>query len=334
MPSSFMWFFAGLFALSFVSLTGCGDDGGGAAGTGGSGGLAVPTIPEPTSFLDVDIPTKSLELIVETTVLSNFAPVAIQATNQVHRTDGNIFCEDNDPDYAECSCWNFDFIPGGKDFQPIVLVKDGEILPDPEANRCEYYSTGGRWAVGDIPISDAEFVAEANDVTLKPLSTQPRLQLVRYWILNPKGEGDPGCWYVDSASTQEANWTKTEGITQTTADEFAETISANVGVTDPWGVLTDTLTTEFSHTVSSSIAFNHETTTGGSRSITCPIDKRCVFCVWQLFEEYRYVDVDDDLFRDPNWEFGYEVRAAHMGWTGEVVRRSVVPQTTLFDRAP
>ncbi len=266
----------------------------------------LPEIPTPRSYFDHSIPTTSEEMIVETARLTDFRPILLEAINQVNRRE-DAACADGAFSNPDCAC-----DVGGLGVEDPWLLRDGEIVADLEAQECLYW-----------PSRETE-----SQVPLKPLSERPHLQLVRYWE-----RGAQDCWYVDGCSSRAIEWSHTYGVTRTEAEEFGKTIGASVGFQDPWQSVKSTLSAEFSYRVSSSIAVSEVDTVTNSRSIECPCNKSCVFCVWQLIDEYRYVDEEGEMFSDPNFVFDYEFKAQHFQWTGEVLPRADEhTQNTLFDR--
>ena len=63
----------------------------------------VPEIPEPRSYFDHSIPTKSEELIVETTGLTDFRPILSGAINRVNRRE-DVACADGAFSNDDCLC--------------------------------------------------------------------------------------------------------------------------------------------------------------------------------------------------------------------------------------
>ena len=61
-----------------------------------------------------------------------------------------------------------------------------------------------------------------------------------------------------------------------------------------------------------------------SFTISCPVDRNIVYCVWQLVEEYRIVGDNGGLFVDQNFLFDNKYHSTLLP------TRELVPMTTYF----
>jgi hypothetical protein len=176
-------------------------------------------------------------------------------------------------------------------------------------------------------------LASSPSTELLPLEREPLLQLVRYWQRKGRVERYP----AGTTTTVERTWT--EGSKDESTYTFTETLALEGGGGidfDLWGVLkgklTVTLNIEFEASQTLSSETWMETETIDSFEVSLDDETNLVYCVWQLVEEFRFVDpVPDPVtgeyvpFTDSGYEFTEE-SLEPMVFLTEVV----VPDSTPF----
>ncbi len=156
----------------------------------------------------------------------------------------------------------------------------------------------------------------------KPLSNKPYLQLVRYWVR----VGDVERYSGNTSKT--VTKSTTLGITEKSASSFSKTlgIETTVAGSAMYVDLELKIKAEFTWTQSHETSIRKEQQLIETFTISCPEDKNIVYCVWQLYEEYRVVGADGELFTDPNYVFD------HTDHTAVFPTREMAPLTTYFMR--
>ncbi|MHB9028877.1 MAG: hypothetical protein ACYC9O_08920 [Candidatus Latescibacterota bacterium] len=273
-----------------------------------------PSIPEPSSYAGA-VPASSEKIIVETAPLSDYTPFVIGAAPKwdsgqitVRRVDINLKYYNHYFAGTLYKAW----APGdtiGIKADRKDLVVNGEI------------------------VTDAHFLCFLQSIprqkdpywyvwTGLPLSNKPYLQLIRYWVRIGDVER------YSSGTSKTTTRTTTRGTTETSAKEFSKTlgIESTVSGNAVYVDLELKIKTEFTWTESQETSIMKEETFQESFTITPPDDRNIVYCVWQLYEEYRVVGTDGEIFTDPNFIFDNKYHATVFP------TRELVPMTTYFKK--
>ena len=127
----------------------------------------------------------------------------------------------------------------------------------------------------------------------------PQLAFIRYWLRIGDAEYYPGGVTITKERTT------TRGATQTSTDTFTESISIEAEASA--GGLFAEVTVSASASFTASQEFT--STTMSEESVTetfiasPPPEVSFIFTVWQLVEEYRFVDADGELYDHPRYKF-------------------------------
>ncbi len=255
-----------------------------------------PPIPEPTYYAG-PVPLKSVELIIEAVPLSDFSPIVTGASSPTPPTDYGYVV---DSVYGTHGVASTEF---GIYKHRIKLCIDSKVVDTPNVG---FYigGNGNPWVWTNC----------------YPLSNQPYLQLVRYWVRVGAVERYSG------STSKTTTRSTTRGTTETSASEFTKTLGIETSVSGSWFVDFEVkVKTEFSWSESHETSISEEETYEESFTISSPENQNIVYCVWQLVEEYRVVGTDGELFTDPNYLFDDESNSIICP-TNETV-----PMTTYFD---
>jgi hypothetical protein len=253
-----------------------------------------PPIPEPT-YYSGPVPLKSVEMEIETVPLSDYSPW-ITCAASANPAAGYV------PDSLYCTAGTGADSLGIYSHRTLLLNSDTAVA----APIVGFFQGGNgnpwNWCTG------------------KPLSNQPYLQLVRYWVRIGDVERYAG------STSKTTTRTTTRGTTETSASEFTKTLGIEASVSGSWFVDFEVkVKTEFSWSESHETSIMQEESYEESFTISSPENKNIVYCVWQLVEEYRIVGVDGGEFTDPNYDFDPDYESAACP-TSELV-----PITTFFD---
>ena len=255
-----------------------------------------PPIPEPTYYAG-PVPTKSVEMVIETVTLGDYMPRVICASSPTP-PEGYGYV----PDSVYCS---MDQSATHAVYPTrVLLMADDTVVTAPEMG----FFIGGNGNPWDFY------------VPCNPLESQPYLQVVRYWVRVGDVERYAG------GTTTTITRTTTRGTTETSASEFTKTLGIEASISGSWFVDFEVkIKTEFSWSESHETSIMQEESYEESFSIAAPEAKNIVYCVWQLVEEYRIVGLNGGDFTDPHYEFD---PAYH---TAACPTSELVPVTTYFE---
>lgn len=253
-----------------------------------------PLIPEPTYYAG-PVPTKSVEMVLETASLSDYSPWVSGAKSwtppagyvpdSIYETYTGVYPHDV-----------------GIYSHRYALLIDDVVVDTPSIG----FFIGG---IGNPWVWAPSY----------PISNQPYLQLVQYWVRIGDVER-----YSGNTSTTTTR-TTTRGTTETSASEFTKTLGIEASISGSWFVDFEVkVKTEFSWSESHETSIMQEESLSESFTIDCPTDKNIVYCVWQLVKEYRIVGTDGNFFTDSSYFFDNNFNSA-MCPTSELV-----PMTTYF----
>ena len=209
------------------------------------------------------------------------------------------------------------------DFTPIVaIVKD---------------------ANGNQVATPAERMTLVEDTVLLPspdytggeggqLSSTPQIQLIRYWVRLGSVQRYPG------GTTTEVERSVTKGTESSEAISFGGSIGASVEVSGDalFASVSVKVSTEFSYNNTETSTISQSETTTQTFTVELEPDMNLVYCVWQLVEEYRIVDPDqevDDVTGEESWVTYSDERYVFADGTLDpmiVFTSEIVPETTLF----
>lgn len=157
------------------------------------------------------------------------------------------------------------------------------------------------------------------------LSAAPVLQLARYWVRVGEIKRYAG------GTVTSYTYSKTTGTESTEAYSFTETLGLSATASGGVGFaeVETTVSAEFSATQSFESTFAQETTVEETVEIAPEIGKNVAYAVWQLYEEFRFVnatpnaDGEYELFTDPKYAFA----------TPESQFRFISPTDTVVEKA-
>ena len=146
--------------------------------------------------------------------------------------------------------------------------------------------------VWDCASGQNEHVAQ---IPLHPITERPRLRWYRYWKKNQ-------CWQISEGSEHHAEWEHQYSYTETDATSFSETLNVSTTVGAEFKALSSELSIGFSETSahSHSISITEVDIVREGIDAKCPMGKNMVFCVWELIDEFDFVDSQgNDYFQWP-----------------------------------
>lgn len=279
-------------------------------GDGGDADADRPAIPEPAAYSGM-VPAMSAKLIVQTVPLSDYSPVVIGATPR-YGCDVNVRRSDIDLRYYNHYAADTLYTAWAPGDTIGIKAERKELLVDGEPVIGQMFLC---YCQSSPPQPGPYWYAWSS----KPLTSQPYLQLVRYWVR----VGDVERYSGNTSKTTTRSTTR--GTTETSASEFSRTLGIETTISGSWYVdLELKVKAEFSWKESHETSIMHEETFGESFTIACPENKNLVYCVWQLIEEYRIVDENGDFFTDPDFLFDDAYHSTICP------TRELVPMTTYF----
>jgi len=294
-----------LFCLGLcISLTvsGCGDD------EETTITSWIPDIPKPTNYLDMDVPLESERLYGGEIVLKDFSPLTVGAIP--------LSCNQPMDTYPACMiCFP---CPDGtveSPYRRIVLVENDRVVDRPTSQR-----------VWNCSNAENEHVAQ---IQLHPITERPRLRWYRYWTRKPDQ-----CWRISEGSSHWREWEHQYSYTETDARSFSETIGVTSSVGSEFKALSAELSVEFSETSGSShsISITRVDIEREGIDAKCPMGKNMVFCVWELVDEFHFVDSQgNDYFQ---WPDGFtNPYYLWLEWSKQIVpHEEMLTDSTYFDK--
>jgi hypothetical protein len=230
-----------------------------------------PDLPNPTSYEGVP-PAISERVIAGQEYWSHFHPGFLQVTTN-----------DNERYYAYRL----------RDLQNKVNLVSGAGLINPTPEVTPYYNAElNEWyglteKVMEYAIGDhEEFDAVEGIKQLYPLQSAPRMQYTRYW--KPLE-----VWRLPAGASISKKKTFTNSGETSGYSEFSAMVGFEAGG----------LSAELTSTFGSSWTSGWEITQEVDMTYAAPEDKNVLYVVWQLWEEFRIIDDNGDIFSDPNYEF-------------------------------
>jgi hypothetical protein len=295
-----------LFCLGLctsLAVSGCGDD------EETTKTSWVPDIPKPTNYLDMDVPLESERLYGGEIVLKDFSPITLGAIP--------LSCNDlQDPFPACIICFPEKYGNYDSEYRRIVLVEDGKIVDNPMSQRV--------WGCSDWKNEhDAQ-------IQLHPITERPHLRWYRYWTRKPDQ-----CWRISEGSSHWKEWEHQYSYSVTDATSFSKTLNVSASIGAEFKALSATLSAGYSETsgYSHSISVTQVDIITEGVDAKCPMGKNMVFCVWELVDEFDFVDSEgEDFFQYPKseknpyyyWPFDSSKRI--------VPHQEIVTDSTYFDK--
>ncbi len=230
-----------------------------------------PELPTPTRYEDMP-PSISEKLVVGQMIRNNFHPSPIQVNTQLP-----VSGLGNGPFYA----YKLQDLSS-----PPIFVSNNAPFNSPEVEPEQNYNEGERYGLVYIDNEDKEAKIIENKTRLLALENTPRLQLMRYYK-------PIRCWRLPAG----AYWSKEISYTNSWTEEMHVEFSLTMGYGG------ELFSSEIKSIFGSSWEYNWSETESETLSYTAPNDKNVMYIVWQLFEEYRLINAEGNIFSDPNYQF-------------------------------
>lgn len=259
-----------------------------------------PAIPVPASYSDTSFYSnnRSPEVLVSVKKLNGvaFSPTiggAYLQSDGSWVTTSNFFSGTSG---CPIDTSNLSTIPSGLPnpcYEPgrVTLVdSSGTVVANPTLQAWTYaYAETCTVPTGATVGCDGVTATSAN-VSIKPLTQAPMLELVAYW--QPIQDGTNGYVVRYPAGTTTTEQTSyTYGVSQTSSVDFSNTVSvsATSGVTAGPASVSTTVSDTYSTKTSNSMTLSNSTTTSQSFSVNVPSNKEGVYVIWQLVYQLRLV---------------------------------------------
>lgn len=227
-----------------------------------------PEIPEVDTY-EATVPATSERLIIAQKPLAKFCP----EVSRVFPENGDVI------QYNYCI--RPKFVSGKELVANPTFNRTSELQPTMEDIGKAAILTGKENEDSFNPIGYGDAIFHA-----APLDNLPRLQVVRYWK-RIKVESIAAGMTSGVTINHSYGW-KTEE---------SKEISITLGLSS--GIFSSEMTASYGITESDETRVD----TSYTEEITAPESSDVIFAVWQLWDEYRIVDENGQLFADPVYEF-------------------------------
>lgn len=139
---------------------------------------------------------------------------------------------------------------------------------------------------GILTKEEEDFVTERH-ITLPALDKAPRLQLIRFF--KPLDS-----WRIPAGGELSSTVEYKIGYEKETYSEFQATVGYSIGG----------FSAELTATFGQNVKRSEEETDSKTVTYSAPDNNNVLYVEWQMWEEYRFVDENGDIFKDPRFEFG------------------------------
>lgn len=287
-----------LLAIAALGLTACSDsptDPGG-DGSGPDNFVDVPPIPEPATP-GGDVPSRSEERSRVEALDGNFRAVVADAFGD---WTGERRCGTSTTQLEPQTDWA-SAVPTGSPFDILARTVEGRTFDLIDAAGGELAVEISRTQLSSC--SGVPFTPYGQQVTLfqsRVFAADVHIRRDRHWELKPL-EGNAGDYLLVYPNTQgQISTSYQSGSERTRTEEFGRSVTAEAGLS--FGPLSASVSATLSETFSSSVTVSESTTETFTKTVTGKEGAIVQFMVWELVENYSFVDADGMPLTDENFQ--------------------------------